>query len=124
MSILFKKSMLALTIVSSLTAGFSGIAAAAPKDHGSTAPITDVASTPGNPLWLVAGGHDRGGHDRGGHDHGGWGYFGFPYFMSGNRYDGMYQAWPTECNGLAWRLERNHVPYWKEQAILANRGCV
>ena len=128
MSISFKKSMLAVTIISALTAGISGIAAAASKDHGPTVPITDVASTPGNPLWLVAGGHDRGDHDRGGHDRGdhdqgGWGYFGFPYFMSGNGYDGMYQAWPTECSNLAWRLERNHVPYRREQAILANHGC-
>ncbi|HUQ35623.1 MAG TPA: hypothetical protein VM144_04535 [Aestuariivirga sp.] len=123
MSISFKKSMLAVTIVSSLTAGFSGIAAAAPKDHSPTAPITGVASTPGNPFWLVAGGHDGGGRDRGGRDHGGWGYLGFPYFMSGYGYDGMYQASPTVCENLAWRLERKHVPYWKEQAILAKRGC-
>jgi hypothetical protein len=125
MSISFKKSMLAVTIVSALTAGFSGIAVAAPKDHVSTAPITEAASTPGNPLWLVADRHD-GGHqrDRGDHDHGGRGYFGFPYFMSGYGNDGMYQTWPTKCSKLAWRLERNHVPYRREQAILANHGCV
>ena len=120
MSISFKKPMLTVTIVSALTAGFSGIAAAAPTDHVPTAQFTEVASTPGNPLWLVADGHN-GGHR---HDHGDRGHFGFPYFMSGYGNDGMYQAWPTECNGLAWRLERHHIPYWKEQAILANRGCV
>jgi hypothetical protein len=119
MSISFKKSMLAVTIVSSLTAGFSGIAAAEPKDHGPTAPITDVVSTPGNPLWLVANRHD-GGHE---HDHGDRGYLGFPYFMSGYGYDGMYQASPTACENLAWRLERKNVPHWREQVILAKRGC-
>lgn len=120
MSISFKKSMLAVTLVSALTAGFSGIAAAKSTDHVPTAPITEAASTPGNPLWLVADRHNGGHH----HDHGGWGHSRFPHFMLGFGNDGMYQDWPTECSGLAWRLEHKHVPYWKEQAILANRGCV
>ena len=118
MSISFKKPMLAVAIVSALTAGYSGIAAAEPTDHGPTAPITEVAST-GNSLWLVADGHNGGRQ----HDRGHRGYFGFPYFMSGYGYDGMYQASPTVCENLAWRLERNHVPYRREQAILAKRGC-
>jgi hypothetical protein len=125
MSISFKKSMLAVTIISALTAGFSGIATAASTGNVPTAPIIGGTSTPGNLLWLVADRHDGGHqHDHGGHDHGDRGYFGFPYFMSGYGNDGMYQAWPTECSNLAWRLERNHVPYRREQAILANRGCV
>ena len=115
MSISFKKPMLAVTIVSALTAGFSGIAAAAPTGHVPTAPITEVASTSGNPLWLIAYRHKVGHH----HHHGDRGYFVFGY---GN--DGMYQAWPSVCRNLAWRLERNNVPYRREQAILANRGCV
>ena len=106
MSISFKKSMLAIAIVSSLTAGFTGIAAAA-GGHG------------GGGGRDGGGGHFGGGH----HGFGGRGYFGLPYFNSGYGYDGMYQAWPSECSNLAWRLERNHVPYRREQAILANRGC-
>ena len=119
MSISFNKPLLAVVIISASIAGISGIAVATPAGNVPTAPIVGDASTPGNAFWLVADKHNGGHH----HDHSGRGHF-RPHFMLGFGNDGMYQDWPTECSGLAWRLEHNNVPYWKERAILSNHGCV
>jgi hypothetical protein len=142
-----KKFMLVATLTSALVAGTVGTAQAAPDfksafkqtqnptlvfpalpKHASDIhppipgkQIEDVSNHVYNPdhdRWPISGGHRLWRH----HDRD----FGYNYSWDPDMFAygyGLYQFPAETCRSLALRLEKRHLPFSEERAILRNRGC-